>query len=432
MADIIEQHKIEITELCEEVSKGLEDIKKAKGLSGVKKNDRIGQLKGRITRAKTALRSIKVELREMPKLEAKPHTEKANQLEEKIKSRIDEDVRAEVDLQNQADAFMGIASAAVRALVKKVELDIEPLWREMRNMPWGKLDSVGDSSTYVSEMLRVVRAKAAEILRYLNKAQYARAFCDNLVDAVSMLYILNVVQCRPVSEVGAEQMLLDSYVLKKGVVDLPTINQEEGAQPAAAYVKRANQSMSKIDGLLKTLQVRPSPPEALVQAYLIHISDRSETNFKKILELKGIRKQEQANLVDLFNAHCGAPSYASLPANSPLVTPLQITAAPQGSSGIGSLKDATTSIGAPKFDASIFGSALMTVAREGVDRFGSPSLGVSTTPAKGSGSEIGSPSSALGDSAGGSNLNENLKNIGKFFRRDVGGRFGRSTSDGNK
>jgi len=85
MADIIEQHKIEITELCEEVSKGLEDIKKAKGLSGVKKNDRIGQLKGRITRAKTALRSIKVELREMPKLEAKPHTEKANQLEEKIK-----------------------------------------------------------------------------------------------------------------------------------------------------------------------------------------------------------------------------------------------------------------------------------------------------------------------------------------------------------
>jgi len=183
--------------------------------------------------------------------------------------------------------------------------------------------------------------------------------------------------------------------------------------------------MSKIDSLLKTLQVRPSPPEALVQAYLIHIADRSETNFKKILELKGIRKQEQANLVDLFNAHCGAPSYAKLPANSPLLTPLQITTASQGSSGITSLKDATTAIGAPKFD---LGSALMNVAREGVDRFGSPSLGTSSSQ------DVGSPSSAHagdGQSAGGSNLNENLKNIGKFFRRDVGGRFGRSnTSDG--
>jgi hypothetical protein len=192
------------------------------------------------------------------------------------------------------------------------------------------------------------------------------------------------------------------------------------------YVKRANQSMSKIDGLLKTLQVRPSPPEALVQAYLIHIADRSDTNFKKILELKGIRKQEQSTLVDLFNAHCGASSYANLPANSTFLTPLQITTAPQASGGIGSLKDAT-SMGTPKFDAATFGSALMNVAREGVDRFGSPALGTST-------SDTGSPASANLSEGQGSNLNENLKNIGKFFRRDTGafGRFGRSAGEGSK
>jgi hypothetical protein len=158
-----------------------------------------------------------------------------NQLEEKIRARIDEEVREKVDLQNQADAFMGVVSAAILALVKTVELDIEPLWREMRNMPWGRMDSVGDSSNYISEMLRVLRAKAAGVLRYLNKPQYARAFCDNLVDSMAGLYILNVVQCKPVSEVGAEQMLLDSYVLKKGVLDLPVVNDEDGAQAPVAY-----------------------------------------------------------------------------------------------------------------------------------------------------------------------------------------------------
>jgi hypothetical protein len=193
---------------------------------------------------------------------------------------------------------------------------------------------------------------------------------------------------------------------------------------SSRYVKRANQSMSKIDGLLKTLQVRPSPPEALVQAYLIHIADRSDANFKKILDLKGIRKQEQSTLIDLFNAHCGATSYANLPANSTFLTPLQITSAPQTSS---SLKDAT-SMGTPKFDAATFGSALMNVAREGVDRFGSPALGTSV-------SDTGSPASAYQNEGGqGSNLNENLKNIGKFFRRDTGafGRFGRNIGESSK
>lgn len=165
----------------------------------------------------------------------------------------------------------------------------------------------------------------------------------------------------------------------------------------------------------------------MVQAYLIHIADRSETNFKKILELKGTRKQEQASLLDLFRAHCGAPAYTKLPENGNILTNLQLNAVAQTSSSIG----ATTTT-APKFDASTFGSALMNVAREGVDRFGSPSLGGAAGFGGTSNSTLESGGNGGGYADGGtSQLNENLKNIGKFFRRDVGGRFGRTnTGDG--
>jgi hypothetical protein len=78
--------------------------------------------------------------------------------------------------------------------------------------------------------------------------------------------------------------------------------------------------MSKIDPLLKTLQVRPSPPEALVQAYLIHIADKSDTNFRKILDLKGIRKAEQTQLLDLFSAFRASPNHENLVQNSPFLT----------------------------------------------------------------------------------------------------------------
>jgi hypothetical protein len=352
-----------------------------------------------------------------------------NQLEEKVKGRIDDELKERIDLQSQADAFMGIASATVRILVRKVEIACEPSWREMRNTPWAKLESVGDQSTYVSELLRNVKDTSGEILKYLHKQQYARAFCDNLVDLMASTYIANIVQCKPIAEAGAEQMLLDSYVLKKGFTELPTLNEEPGTAPPSRYVircayilhrtnllysfvKRVTQSMSKIDPLLKTIQVRPSPPEALVQAYLIHIADKSDTNFKKILELKGIRKADQTQLLDLFSAFRASPNHENLVQNSPLLTPLQIQSGHIGT-GIGSLGNAgsvmgTPSLGGGRFDPAGLGNMLVNAARDGVDRFCTPTPGVP-----------GATDGSVGDAAK-ANLNENLKNIGKFFKRDVG------------
>lgn len=360
-----------------------------------------------------------------------------NQLEERIKARIDEDLRANVDLQNQADAFMGIASAAVRAVVKKVEIDIEHVWREMRNMPWSTMENVGDSSSYVTEMLRIIKTSSSTILKYIQKQQYSRAFCDNLIETIAASYIANIGRCKPVSETGAEQMLLDSYVLRKGLLEIPNVNNEEQPppQPSAAFIKRATQSMSKIDALLKTLQVRPSPPEALVQAYLIHIADRSEANFKKLLELKGTARKDQNSLVDLFNAHAGSPTYANLPLNGPLLSTLQITNTKDSTGPLSS-----TAAGS-RFDASTFGSAIMNAAKEGVDRFGSPGLGLNN-PSRASLDGVIRSSDALGvggttladgqassAAASTTNLNDNLQKIGKFFRRDTGfgARFGKGS-----
>jgi hypothetical protein len=128
------------------------------------------------------------------------------QLEENLKKRIDTELAPKVDLSSQSDAFMGVASAAVLALVHKVEVDCEASWREMRNTNWSKMESVGDQSSYVAELLKHVNAQAEQILPLVGKQQYARAFCDNLVEHLATTYIANIVQCRPVSEVGAEQV----------------------------------------------------------------------------------------------------------------------------------------------------------------------------------------------------------------------------------
>lgn len=178
--------------------------------------------------------------------------------------------------------------------------------------------------------------------------------------------------------------------------------------------------MAKLDPLLKTLQVRPSPPEALVQAYLIHIGDRSDTNFRKILELKGIRKQDQPHLVELFGIHRDGKSNDQLVQMSPLLTPL-MNAGGIGSGGLGlnaaSLGNAPGISNLPtRFDPAGFGEKLFSAARDGVERMGTGGVG----------ERVGSP---LGEDAK-ATVEGNLKSIGKFFRRDmggfggIGGRFG--------
>jgi len=354
------------------------------------------------------------------------------QLEGKIKQRIEEDLKNRVDLQTQADGFMGTAGAAVRALIRKVEIECEPSWREMRNTAWNKLENVGDQSTYVNELMRSLNSKCAEILRLLHKHQYARAFCDQLVDSVTNAYISNVLQCRSISEAGAEQMLLDSYALKKTLTNIPNLNNsDKSTPPQPAFAKRVVNTMARIDPLLKTLQVRLSPPEALVQAYLIHIGDRSEVNFRRILDLKGVtRKQDQSHLVELFNAHRVNQS-ETLVASSPIFSHVNNGILNSNSSPFG--HSISTSMSVPNLPnlsgASSFGSAIFSAAKDGVDRLHTPNPTFASGLAVPAGQTVSTiPSRAAtpmqGDTSSSStttttNLNDNLRGIGKFFKRDM-------------
>lgn len=239
------------------------------------------------------------------------------------------------------------------------------------------------------------------------------------------------------------QMLLDTYGLKKGFSELLTLNAPPSTPPPPGYLKRVAQSMSRVDPILKTLQVRPSPPEALVQAYLIHIGDKSDANFRKILDLKGLRKQDQTHLLDLFQAHRASPRNDSLLRSSPLLTPMIVANSGVGGTGVtltsglssqlSSAAGVSTSALPARFDPATLGSAIMSAARDGVDRFGSPVIGASSSANTPSGAVTPAPQSQQsteGGISGTGNLNENLRNIGKFFKRDMGGFGGRFGSSG--
>ena len=232
-----------------------------------------------------------------------------------------------------------------------------------------------------------------------------------------------------------------------------------------------NRTFVKVDSILKTLQVQASPAEGLVQAYFIHVGDKSDTNFRKILKLKGLKRQAQAELVDLFRVFVRSREEMGDTSNeetklvdqSLVLSPL-IVQGPNmapitgGGSVVAGLGSASLQNQMNRFDPRDFGSAIMSAARDSVDRLQTPNM-MSSLAGDRAGSDAGTNSSGtsavtglgiggindvsgsgadstgtagqataginLAEGASGSNLNENLRNLGRFFRRETG-RFGSS------
>ena len=383
------------------------------------------------------------------------------QLAEHIRARIDRPLAERLDFEPQSDRFLAVVARAAAALARRIERALEPSWREMRNAPWARLDAVGDQSAYVAPLLARLRdAAAADVLPTIGRDVWRRAVCDRVVEAVAAAFLAALVACRPISPLAAEQLLLDAYVLRKALEDLltlpppespshqpspstahhhhhkqpssstihlqsPSTAHQQQPPPPQSYLNHVARTFVKLDSLLKTLQVSASPPEGLVQAYLIHIADSSPSNFRKVLDLRGIRRTDQPQLVELFHAH--VPAHDGLAESSSLMASinagsLATTVAAGlsgggggGSGGIGGISGmgglgggglgggggGSSGSATPSSSGGMGGfenlSAVLAAARDGVDTL-----------------------RLEGESAGGG--------LGRLFRRDVSGgsfRFGR-------
>lgn len=252
-------------------------------------------------------------------------TATTSQLEDKIRSTIDEEWSEKVSFDEQRSHFLDIVNNGIKRLVGKVESALEYSWREMTNTNWSKLHVVGDQSSYVSELNRSLLTETKKVLKYTPKKTYVRLMCDKIVEAIASAFLLCVIKCRPISEVASEQILLDLYVVKNTLLKLPSLanESEPNAPPSSAYSRHVSNSIGRVETILKVILTQKSPPEGLVQNYFYLIGDKSVDNFKKIMDLKGMTRSEQSRFVELFNAHMKA--HDNLVDESPLLTAVRLT-----------------------------------------------------------------------------------------------------------
>ncbi|KAJ2548505.1 Vacuolar protein sorting-associated protein 53 [Coemansia sp. RSA 1933] len=220
----------------------------------------------------------------------------AGQLEQKIVERISNEFKPRVTFAACREALLTAINAAIRVLVAAVvDSMCDAAFAALAQVPWLTLHMVGDQSGYVMLAVSAMETASQVVRRTMSATRYFRSFCDKFATAFTDRYMAAIAKAGPISEVGAEQLLLDAQALKSALQEMPTLGAEDKDKyrPPAAYARVVAQGVGRIEAILKAILVPADPPDALVDRFLLLFPAAPKDSFLLVLTLKGIRPAEQ-------------------------------------------------------------------------------------------------------------------------------------------
>jgi len=183
----------------------------------------------------------------------------------------------------------------------------------MTKINWATWESVEDQSEYVNVISNIISQTIPLYNNWLADFHF-RFFCDSFVSSFISKLIQSVYKCRRISEVGAEQILLDMTAIKTVLLDMPTYGSpaistssstsnllsKKESSVSSRYLKYTKKEMLRVEMILKVII---TPQVGLVHSFKTLLTDSSETNFIKVMELKGIRKADQTALIESLRVY---------------------------------------------------------------------------------------------------------------------------------
>ncbi|KAH9377424.1 hypothetical protein HPB48_016801 [Haemaphysalis longicornis] len=186
--------------------------------------------------------------------------ETTQQLEGKLKEKIDPSLASKIDLSAEQDMFNGVINNCIQLLVHDLEAACEPALSTITKTNWSLVKAVGDQSGYVTAITSHLRQTLPLIRDNLaNSRRYFTQFCVHFV----------------------------------------------------SYTKIVVKGMTKAEMLLKMVLAPHEPAESFVEHYAKLLPDSDAHEFQKVLDMKGLKRSEQNVLTEVFRTRIPAAASAS-------------------------------------------------------------------------------------------------------------------------
>uniref|UniRef100_A0A8C7RAW3 Vacuolar protein sorting-associated protein 53 homolog n=1 Tax=Oncorhynchus mykiss TaxID=8022 RepID=A0A8C7RAW3_ONCMY len=181
------------------------------------------------------------------------------QLEEKLKEKVDKTLVERINLTGEMDTFSNVISNSIQLLVQDLDAACDPALTAMSKMPWQSVEHVGDQITSLF------------------------TFC----------FVL--------------QLLLDTHSLKTVLLDLPSIGSQVVRKAPASYTKIVVKGMTRAEMILKVVMAPHEPSVVFVDNYIKLLADGNPETFQKTLDMKGLKRSEQSSMLELFRQRLPTP-----------------------------------------------------------------------------------------------------------------------------
>uniref|UniRef100_A0A3Q1JCX9 Vacuolar protein sorting-associated protein 53 homolog n=1 Tax=Anabas testudineus TaxID=64144 RepID=A0A3Q1JCX9_ANATE len=230
------------------------------------------------------------------------------QLEEKLKEKVDKVLMERINLTGEMDTFSTVISNSIQLLVQDLDAACDPALTAMSKMPWQSVEHVGDQSPYVTSIIMHIKQNVPIIRDNLaSTRKYFTQFCIKFTNSFIPKFINHLFRCKPISMVGAEQLLLDTHSLKTVLLDLPSIGSQVLRKAPASYTKIVVKAMTRAEMILKVVMAPHEPPVVFVDNYIKLLADGNPETFQKILDMKGLKRSEQSSMLELFRQRLPTP-----------------------------------------------------------------------------------------------------------------------------
>lgn len=190
---------------------------------------------------------------------------------------------------------------------------------------WHNIQNVGDQSPFVNSIQSNFHTTIPIVRDNLSASRkYYMQFCHKFVNSFIPRYINALYKCRLMNSssastvdssasngsssagnnnsniLGCEQLLLDTHSLKTILLDMPSIGSQVKRKAPASYSKVVVKGMTKAEMIIKIVMQQTSPAQTFIEQYLKLLPESSQTEFNKIMDMKGLKRSDSTYLLELY------------------------------------------------------------------------------------------------------------------------------------
>jgi len=221
-----------------------------------------------------------------------------------FKKLIDPSFVEKIEVEKEKNEFESVRSKALKALVHGLESKMDGAFQQMIKMPWSSWENVEDQSEYVNQISTNIQMSIPLYFKWIASPSNFQYFCSDFSLSFVPTLINQIFKCKRISEIGGQQLMIDFGTIKTLLLQIPSTIPENSSDKSGnarwitRYNKHVTKEMSKAEMLLKIISL--TPKETLVETYKTKIPQANEIEFQKLLDLKGLPKNEQKTLIDQF------------------------------------------------------------------------------------------------------------------------------------